>query len=56
MIPSETDIFERLKNGETISFNDPEEYKLREACYATKELLVRMNNSSDPAKIIKHIE
>jgi acetyltransferase-like isoleucine patch superfamily enzyme len=45
------DIFERLRNGETISSNDPQAYKMREASYATKKLLVQMNNSSDPAEI-----
>lgn len=45
------DIFERLKNGETVPSNDPEAYKMREAAYATKELLLQMNNSADPVKI-----
>lgn len=45
------DIFERLRNGETISANDPQAYKMREASYTTKELLVRMNSSSDPVEI-----
>ncbi len=31
--------------------NDPEAYKLREASYNTKKLLVLMNNSSDPKEI-----
>ncbi|WEK71166.1 MAG: sugar O-acetyltransferase [Candidatus Chryseobacterium colombiense] len=48
---NEKDIFERLKNGETISSNDPNGYKLREASYATKKLLIQMNNSADPAEI-----
>jgi hypothetical protein len=47
----ERDIFERLRNGETISANDPLAYKLREASYATKKLLVQMNNSSNPEEI-----
>jgi len=42
------DVFERLRNGETISSNDPEAFKMREASFATKKLLVQMNNSSDP--------
>jgi len=46
-----TDIFERLRNGETILPNDPEAYKMREASYKTKELLVQMNNATDPAAI-----
>jgi len=48
---NEKDIFSRLRNGEAISSNDPEGYKLREASYATKKLLVRMNNSADPEEI-----
>ncbi|MET6999471.1 sugar O-acetyltransferase [Chitinophaga defluvii] len=48
---NEKDIFERLRNGETIPSNDPHGYKLREASYATKKLLVQMNNSADPAEI-----
>jgi acetyltransferase-like isoleucine patch superfamily enzyme len=46
-----TDIFERLRNGETIPSGDPQACKMREASYAVKKLLVRMNNSSDPAEI-----
>ena len=46
-----TAIFERLRNGETISSDDPDSYQLRAAAFATKELLVQMNNSADPAEI-----
>ncbi|RAV28702.1 DapH/DapD/GlmU-related protein [Sinomicrobium soli] len=45
------DIFERLRNGETIPPGDPEASKMREASYATKKLLLRMNQSSDPGEI-----
>ncbi|WP_417359368.1 sugar O-acetyltransferase [Galbibacter sp.] len=45
------DIFERLKNGKNIAPKDPMGHQLMEASYATKELLVRMNNSSDPSEI-----
>lgn len=45
------DIFERLRDGKTVATNNPEAYKLREASFATKKLLVQMNNSSDPAEI-----
>ncbi|MCC8198646.1 MAG: sugar O-acetyltransferase [Tannerellaceae bacterium] len=45
------DIFERLRQGETIPANDPEGYKMREASYATKKLLVRLNDSDDPVEI-----
>ena len=45
------DIFERLRCGETIPSSDPEAYKLREASFATKKLLVQLNNSSDAGEI-----
>lgn len=48
---SKTDIFERLRNGETIHPDDPQAYKMREASYETKKLLIQMNNSSDPNQI-----
>jgi hypothetical protein len=44
-------IFEQLRGGETIASNNPEAYKLQEASFATKKLLIPMNNSSDPAKV-----
>lgn len=44
-------IFERLRDGETISTNDPEGYKMRDASFATKKLLIQMNNSSSPTEI-----
>lgn len=44
-------IFERLREGETIPTNDPEGFKLRDASFATKKLLVQMNNSSNPTEI-----
>ncbi len=45
------DIFERLREGQTIQANDPEAFKLREASFATRELLIRMNNSVSPAEV-----
>lgn len=45
------DIFERLRKGETIAPNDPEAYKMREASFATKKLLIQMNNSTEPEEI-----
>jgi acetyltransferase-like isoleucine patch superfamily enzyme len=45
------DIFERLRSGETILSSDPEAFKLREASFATKGLLVQLNNSFNPAEI-----
>ena len=46
-----TDIFERLKNGESILPNNPEAFKMREASYSTKKLLLQMNNATDPEEI-----
>ena len=45
------DIFERLRNGETIISNDAQAYKMREASFATKALLLKMNNTSNPSEI-----
>ncbi|QBO59370.1 DapH/DapD/GlmU-related protein [Chryseobacterium salivictor] len=47
----ETNIFERLRNGETIPANDNQAYKMREASFETKKLSVQMNNSSNPDEI-----
>ena len=49
--PADRDIFERLKKGETIPPNDPQAYRMREASYSTKKLLVQMNNATDPKEI-----
>src|SRR5215211_4815046 len=48
---SNKDIFERLLKGEAISPKDPDASKLRDASFATKKLLVQLNNSSGPAEI-----
>lgn len=53
MKESPNDIFHRLRKGETLSPDDPQGFKLREASYLTKKLLVPMNNSSDPNEIRK---
>jgi acetyltransferase-like isoleucine patch superfamily enzyme len=45
------DIFERLLNGEIIQSHDQEAFKMREASFATKKLLVQMNSASDPVEI-----
>jgi acetyltransferase-like isoleucine patch superfamily enzyme len=44
-------VFQRLLKGETIPPNDPEAYRMREASYNTKKLLVQMNNATDPEEI-----
>jgi len=51
MITTSEDIFERLRKGEPISPNDPQAYKMREASFETKKVLVKMNNSDDPEEI-----
>ena len=45
------DIFQRLRSGETITPDDPHSYKMREESYATKELLIKMNNTADPEEV-----
>lgn len=45
------DIFEQLRNGAAVASNNPEAYKLREASFATKKLLLQMNNAAEPAEI-----
>lgn len=45
------DIFERLRNGEIISPNDPDAYQMMEASFATKRLLVQMNVATEPEEI-----
>jgi acetyltransferase-like isoleucine patch superfamily enzyme len=47
------DIFEQLRHGEIIAPANPEAYKFREASFATKKVLVQMNNSSDAGEIRK---
>lgn len=45
------DIFERLRRGETIPVDDPESPKLRDVAFATRKLLLRLNQSSDPEEM-----
>jgi acetyltransferase-like isoleucine patch superfamily enzyme len=45
------DIFDRLRSGESIPPNDPEAYKMIEASFATKKLLLRMNSTDDPNEV-----
>lgn len=44
-------IFQRLKDGQTISPDDPDAHQMRDASYATIKLLTRLNNSANPAEI-----
>lgn len=50
---AQSDVFTRLLNGEIISPNDLQAYKMREASFATKKLLLQMNNSADENEIRK---
>ncbi len=45
------DIFEQLRRGETITSDNPEVCKLREASFETKRILTQLNNSSNTAEI-----
>ena len=45
------DIFARLRNGETVPFDDPEYHKLRDVSFATRKRLVRLNQSTDPEEM-----
>jgi len=46
-----TDIFARLRRGETVPADDPEYPRLLQACLATRALLLRLNQSTDPAQM-----
>ena len=46
-----TDIFQRLLNGEAVPFNDPDYFRISNACNETRKLLVQLNASSDPEEI-----
>ena len=44
-------IFDQLRNGEVIAASHPEAHKLREASFATKALLLQLNNSCNQAEM-----
>ncbi|MBC7947876.1 MAG: sugar O-acetyltransferase [Chitinophagaceae bacterium] len=46
-----TDIFQRLLNGESVQFNDPDYFRITNACNETRKLLVQLNNASDSEEI-----
>jgi len=46
-------IFERLRNGQDVPFNDENYYKIIDACNDTRKLLIQMNNESDAESIRK---
>ena len=45
------DIFARLRNGENVPFDDPEYHKLRDVSFATRKLLLQLNQSTDPEEM-----
>lgn len=49
------DIFTRLKNGTAVFPNDNQMYKLREASFKTRALLLQMNNSKDADEIRNYL-
>src|SRR5688572_14658312 len=49
------DIFQRLLNGEAISFTDADYSSIVDACNDTRKLLVRLNNEADPVEIRKRL-
>lgn len=46
-------IFQRLLMGEMVSFNDPDYFKIGEACTDTRKLLVQLNKEADLDEIRK---
>ncbi|GAO45437.1 DapH/DapD/GlmU-related protein [Flavihumibacter petaseus] len=49
-LPSKN-IFEQLRDGVAMAAGHPDAYQLREAAFATKRLLVQLNNATDPATV-----
>lgn len=49
--PSGKDIFDRLKDGESIAKGDSQAYRMREASYATRKLLLKMNAATKAVEI-----
>jgi acetyltransferase-like isoleucine patch superfamily enzyme len=46
-----TDIFQRLLNGEAVQFDDPNYYRIINACNDTRKLLVQLNAASEGEEI-----
>lgn len=44
-------VFERLRTGYSISPQDPDAHLLLQVSYATKALLLKMNNTADPDEV-----
>src|SRR5918993_1432410 len=47
-----TDIFQRLLNGEAVRFNDPDYFRIINACSDTRQLLIQLNAASDGKEIM----
>ena len=47
----QTDIFQRLLNGDAVPFNDPDYFRIMDACNETRSLLVQLNAASDGEEI-----
>ena len=46
-----TNIFQRLLNGEAVSFRDPDYFRIIKACNETRKLLIQLNASADEEEI-----
>jgi acetyltransferase-like isoleucine patch superfamily enzyme len=46
------DIFQRLLRGESVSFSDPDYFRIISACNETRKLLIQLNVASDPEEIM----
>jgi len=53
METKETNIFQRLLNGELVPLTDADYFKIGDACNETRKLLVQLNNEADPDEIRK---
>jgi acetyltransferase-like isoleucine patch superfamily enzyme len=47
-----TDIFQSLLNGEAVRFNDPDYFRIINACSDTRQLLIQLNAASDGKEIM----
>lgn len=46
-----TDIFERLRKGESVPFSDRQYSKIGQACNDTKKLLLQLNSTAEPNEV-----
>ncbi|OKL40481.1 sugar O-acetyltransferase [Pontibacter flavimaris] len=53
MKTQQTDIFQRLLNGEAVPFSDADYAQIGDACNSTRKLLIQLNAEADPNKIRK---